>query len=244
MNVPSGNATSMFLRLFARAPRTTSSPRVGGRRAAGTSNRPRAAQVLPGQRLARRRTAAAAAGPGTSRGRRARRRPARGRRDSRPCGSSPRRARRRARCCRDCAACRASPSSRRLSRWCRPIDGSSSTYSTPVSCEPICVASRMRCPSPPESVAAPRAEREVADADVGEKPQPLADLAQHAAGDEVLALGQLERLEQRQRPRTIGRLTYSASRRPFTRTARLSGRSRSPSQAGHGCSARYGSSAS
>ena len=42
---------------------------------------------------------------------------------------------------------------RALSRWCRPIDGSSSTYSTPVSCEPICVASRMRCASPPESVA-------------------------------------------------------------------------------------------
>ena len=34
--------------------------------------------------------------------------------------------------------------------------GSSSTYSTPRSREPICVARRMRCASPPESVAAER----------------------------------------------------------------------------------------
>ena len=156
-------------------------------------------EVLAGQRLARRRRAAAAAAPGTSRGRRARPRPGRDRSDSRPCESSPRRARRRARCCRGCAACTSVASSRRLSRWCRPIDGSSSTYSTPVSCEPICVASRMRWPSPPESVAALRAERQIADADVDEEAQPLANLAQHAAGDEMLALGELERFEQRQR---------------------------------------------
>ena len=43
-----------------------------------------------------------------------------------------------------------------LSRWCRPIDGSSSTYSTPTSADPICVASRMRWASPPDSVAAAR----------------------------------------------------------------------------------------
>src|SRR5256885_1553238 len=43
---------------------------------------------------------------------------------------------------------------RRLSRWCRPIEGSSSTYITPDSSEPSCEASRMRCASPPASVAA------------------------------------------------------------------------------------------
>jgi hypothetical protein len=48
------------------------------------------------------------------------------------------------------------PISRSLSRWCRPIDGSSSTYITPVSPEPICDASRMRCDSPPDSVSAER----------------------------------------------------------------------------------------
>ena len=45
----------------------------------------------------------------------------------RACGSSPRRARRRRRYCRGRAGARASSSSARLSRWCRPIDGSSRT---------------------------------------------------------------------------------------------------------------------
>ena len=43
-----------------------------------------------------------------------------------------------------------------LSRWCSPIDGSSSTYSTPTRPLPICDASRMRCASPPARVAAER----------------------------------------------------------------------------------------
>ena len=46
--------------------------------------------------------------------------------------------------------------SRRLSRWCRPMDGSSRMYSTPIRLLPICVARRMRCPSPPESDPAAR----------------------------------------------------------------------------------------
>ena len=54
----------------------------------------------------------------------------------------------------------AQPLERRIRRsssagW-RPIDGSSQTYSTPISDEPICVARRMRCASPPESVAVRR----------------------------------------------------------------------------------------
>ena len=53
------------------------------------------------------------------------------------------------------------PTSRRLSSvaiiftlsfGCRPIDGSSRTYSIPISPDPICVDSRIRCDSPPESV--------------------------------------------------------------------------------------------
>ena len=43
-----------------------------------------------------------------------------------------------------------------LSRWCSPIDGSSRTYSTPTSPEPICEAKRIRWASPPDSVAADR----------------------------------------------------------------------------------------
>ena len=43
------------------------------------------------------------------------------------------------------------------------------------------------------------AERQVADADVVEEVQPIANLAHDAAGDEVLAIGQLERVEDRHR---------------------------------------------
>ena len=43
------------------------------------------------------------------------------------------------------------------------------------------------------------AEREVADADVVQEAQPIADLPQDAAGDQVLAVGQLEALEHVQR---------------------------------------------
>ena len=39
-----------------------------------------------------------------------------------------------------------------LSRWWSPIDGSSRMYRTPISVVPICVASRIRCASPPDSV--------------------------------------------------------------------------------------------
>ena len=41
-----------------------------------------------------------------------------------------------------------------LSRWWRPIDGSSKTYKTPVNLDPICVASLIRWASPPERLPA------------------------------------------------------------------------------------------
>ena len=47
-------------------------------------------------------------------------------------------------------------SSLSLSLWCRPMLGSSRIYSTPVRPEPICVARRIRCASPPERLAAYR----------------------------------------------------------------------------------------
>jgi hypothetical protein len=192
-------------RLFARAPRMTSSPfAAAAARAAARS--PLAAQVRAGQRpvpvassagrALEDHLAAVLAGART-----------RGRRRSRPSGSSPRRARRRPRCCRDRAGAASVASSFRLSRWCRPIDGSSSTYSTPVRFEPICVARRMRCPSPPDSVAALRREREVADADVVQEAQPVADLAQDAAGDERLALASARSRRTRSSASLIGRFT-------------------------------------
>ena len=45
---------------------------------------------------------------------------------------------------------------RSLSRWCKPIDGSSSTYITPVKPLPIWLAKRIRCASPPDKVSAER----------------------------------------------------------------------------------------
>ena len=42
------------------------------------------------------------------------------------------------------------PSRRSLSRWCRPMEGSSSTYITPTRPAPIWLARRMRCASPPD----------------------------------------------------------------------------------------------
>ena len=80
--------------------------------------------------------------------------------------------------------------SRWLSRWCSPIDGSSSTYSTPTSPEPICVASRIRCASPPDSVAAARFERQVVESDVEQEAEPGVDLLEHPFGDHPVPLGQ------------------------------------------------------
>ena len=45
---------------------------------------------------------------------------------------------------------------RSLSLGCKPIEGSSRTYITPVNRVPICVARRILCDSPPESVLARR----------------------------------------------------------------------------------------
>ena len=48
-------------------------------------------------------------------------------------------------------------SKRSLSRWCKPMDGSSSTYITPIKPAPIWLARRMRWASPPDKVSAERA---------------------------------------------------------------------------------------
>lgn len=42
-----------------------------------------------------------------------------------------------------------------LSLWCNPILGSSKIYNTPVNPEPIWVAKRIRCASPPDKLPAP-----------------------------------------------------------------------------------------
>ena len=126
--------------------------------------------------------------------------------------------------------------SRRLSRWCSPIDGSSSTYSTPTRPEPIWLARRMRWASPPARVAVPRDERQVVEADVEQEPQPGVDLLEHRLGDHAVALGQLER-----RRATAGGLADRHRRQlgdvaPADRDRQVNGLSRAPSHAGHGTS--------
>ena len=69
--------------------------------------------------------------------------------------------------------------SRRLSRWCRPMLGSSSTYSTPVRPEPIWVARRMRCASPPRQRCGGARQVEIAQPDLDQELEPQPDLAQH-----------------------------------------------------------------
>ena len=79
-------------------------------------------------------------------------------------------------------------------------------------------------------------QRQIADSDRDEEREPLLDLADDEPGDRLLGLGQLQGPDPLER--VAGRqVEYSAIERPPTVTARLSGRSRAPSQAGHGCRA-------
>ena len=127
-------------------------------------------------------------------------------------------------------------SSRRLSRWCSPIDGSSRMYSTPTRPLPICVASRMRCASPPGERARGAAEREVVEPDVDQEAQPRADLLHEPLGDHLLALGQTHVVDERERvaDREVGHLARCSG--PPIVTASVSGRSRAPLHARHGIS--------
>ena len=84
-------------------------------------------------------------------------------------------------------------------------------------------------------------QREVADADVVQEAQALADLLDHAAADE--ALGVAERQVARGTPsasRTLSSVNSWMLRSP-TVTARLVGLSRAPLHSGHGRSAMYSS---
>ena len=63
---------------------------------------------------------------------------------------------------------------------------------TPTRLEPIWVARRIRCASPPERRAGGAVEREVADADVLEEGEPLDDLAHDQPGDGALGVVHLQ----------------------------------------------------
>ena len=104
--------------------------------------------------------------------------------------------------------------SRSSSTGCRPMLGSSQTYSTPIRLEPICVASRMRCASPPESVPAVAVEREVVEPDIEHEREPGADLLEDLPRDRLLALVQ-RRVRRREHARTTSRRLAHVHRRHF-----------------------------
>ena len=149
---PSGNATSTPRKLCSLAPSTTTSrPGVGFRRWAGTGMDSRPARYAPVSDS----VDASSSGTGPETTMVPPCSPARG-----PMSTTQSAARMVSSSCSTTISVlprlrsRSSVSSSRwLSRWCSPIDGSSSTYSTPVSPEPIWVASLIRCASPPASVA-------------------------------------------------------------------------------------------
>ena len=160
VNRPTGISTLMLLQVVAARARDASACCGAGLSAS-------AARALRARRCAARRRGSVRSAtrrsppprpacPGRSRGRRARRRPG-------PCRRHGRRLRIMSSSCSTTSTLL--PRSRRrrsvairrsLSRWCRPMLGSSSTYITPVRPEPICEARRMRWASPPDSVSALR----------------------------------------------------------------------------------------
>ena len=211
VSTPSGIATSMFLRLFARAPLTTIAPRVAGRRARRRLDRALAAQVRAGQRSVavleqlRRRAledhvAAVLAGAGPEV-------------DDVVGGAD-----------RllvvldddDGVAEIAQPRERREQRAVVALVQADRRLVEDVEHAGQVRADLRRQPDALPFAARQRrgaaAERQVADADVVQEVQPIADLAQDAAGDQVLAVGQLERVEDLHAPRrSAGRRTPRSS---------------------------------
>ncbi len=99
---------------------------------------------------------------------------------------------------------RSVPSRRSLSRWCRPIEGSSSTYSTPVRPEPIWLARRMRCDLAAGQRGGPARQGQVVQPDIHQELQPIDDLAQDAPGDLLRAAGSVAAARPGTRPARRG----------------------------------------
>ena len=126
--------------------------------------------------------------------------------------------------------------SRSSSSGCSPIDGSSQTYSTPISEEPICVARRIRCASPPEKRACSAIEGSGSpDRTSTRKAEPFPDLLQDLGGDGLFRAeraGESSPLSRCDHSRAVAteRRVTSTIERPSTWTARDSGFKRAPPQ--------------
>ena len=113
--------------------------------------------------------------------------------------------------------------SRSVSRGCRPIDGSSSTYSVPTSPVPSAVASVMRCASPPESVPNGAVERQVVEArrpSGTRRRRSISDSTFAATGRSVVARA-AGRRRKACASRTVSAQTASMSRPPTCTSQRL-----------------------
>ena len=150
MNMPSGKVTSMFFRLFSRAPRTVRNLPFPSRRCAGSSMRFLPLRYWPVRLLGSAITCSGVPADTTC----PPSAPAPG-----PMSMSQSAARMVSSSCS--TTIRVLPRSRRrhsvasslsLSRWCRPMEGSSRIYSTPMRLLPIWVARRIRWLSPPDNV--------------------------------------------------------------------------------------------
>jgi hypothetical protein len=124
-------------------------------------------------------------------------------------------------------------SRRSLSRWCRPMEGSSRMYITPTSPAPIWLARRMRWASPPDRVSALRVQGQVVQPDVDQEAQPLGDLLMTLAAISPAGRSGSQRVEPAQAVahRQRGEARPGHDRRPARCAPPFS---RVPSQAGQG----------
>ena len=99
---------------------------------------------------------------------------------------------------------------------------------------PICVASRMRWLSPPESVAARARKRQVVQTDRLQKAEAVFDLLQNALADTQLLLGKREGIDKRRSPPSRSCRVNSSMSMPPTVTASDSRRRRVPLAGGAG----------
>ena len=128
--------------------------------------------------------------------------------------------------------------SRWLSRWCRPMEGSSRMYSTPTKPEPIWEARRMRWASPPDKVCAPRSRVRY--------PKPMSHMSckrpriSLSASSAMRALASSKATARKKsRASSMGMAASCGRLRPSILTARDSGRRRPPSHRSQCCTPMY-----
>ncbi len=125
------------------------------------------------------------------------------------------------------------PSSLWLSRWCRPMEGSSRIYSTPMREEPIWVARRMRWLSPPERVPEERDKVRYSRPTLCKKPS--RDLISLRMGAAIIFSRSVRAKASTNSRASVTDLSQNwLMFRPPTVTARLSGERRWPWQASQG----------